>query len=639
MGAPDAGTAPVRAARPATTRKAATTKTALDDAGLKRLLGQFEGTRVTLCMRVHLGDEIVRLVRDWICSAAERELDLEIRVVPTQEAGAILYVDDIGRVVLDPRTTWISEVERALRDRIETGELTDADDAYSFMRDALEAPMPAASIEPLVDTGTVVRMADGVAAVVGLRDCGSMELVEFEGGSRGLAFLLWNDAVGVVALTAEDGIREGSGVRRTGQKLKVPVGDGMLGRVIDPLGRPIDGLGQCIPAAWRPVEKRAPGIVDRSPVDRPLHTGIKVIDALVPIGRGQRELIIGDRKIGKTTMALDTILAQKGRDVRCIYCAIGQKGSSVSQVVSVLREQGALSYTAIVVALPGDMPAMRYLAPYSACTLGEFFMERGDDVLVVYDDLTKHAMTYREMSALLDRPVGREAYPGDIFYVHSRLLERAAHLSVERKGGSLTALPIVETLSGDISAFIPTNVVSICDGQIVLDTGTFNEGRRPAMDAGLSVSRVGGAAQSRVLRTIAGRLRIDLAQFEEMARFVKFGAEVDESTQRQLRRGERARELLRQQQHHPLLASEEALVLYAVVNGYFDPVDLERVAATEERLLDWANAHRAETMRRLESADGVDDALRAELDELLGEFFARHGEEAVVDPALEGVAS
>jgi len=594
---------------------------ALDAGSLKRLLSGFEGARVTLYVRTHLDDEIVKAVREYVCEAAGREMVLDVKVSPTMDAGAVLAVDDVGRVVLDPRAMWLAGVTRAMHDAFEGGELTRPQDSFDYLKQLLTGNAPMPSVEPLFDTGSVVRVGDGVVVVTGLRDVGSQEIVEFEGGGLGLAFSLKEQSVGVVLLGGESRIRECGEVRRTGHLLRVPAGDGVLGRVVDAVGQPLDGRGPVVPSAWMPVERPAPGIVDRRPVDQPLHTGMKVIDALVPVGRGQRELIIGDRKIGKTTLAVDAILAQKGANVACIYCAIGQKASTVRQVVATLEARGALEYTAVVVALPGDMPALRYLAPYAACALGEFFMDRGGDALVVYDDLTKHAVTYREMSALLDRPVGREAYPGDIFYVHSRLLERSARLSEEKGSGSLTALPIVETLAGDISAFIPTNVISICDGQIVLDAAAFNENRRPAMDPGLSVSRVGGSAQARVMKQVAGRLRIDLAQYNEMARFVKFGAEVDASTQLQLVRGERARALLGQDQHSPMELEREVLSLYAVVNGYFDEVSVEKAPDTEASLLIWMTERHPEVMRFL--ADGTsleseeEDALKAALDEFL----------------------
>jgi F-type H+-transporting ATPase subunit alpha len=373
------------------------------------------------------------------------------------------------------------------------------------------------------------------------------------------------------------------------------------------------------------IERPAPGVVDRRPVDTPLHTGWKVIDALVPIGRGQRELIIGDRKIGKTTLAIDAILAQANTGVTCIYCAIGQKASSVHHVVELLDEHGAMAYTTVVAALPADPPAFRYVAPYAACAMGEYFRDRGRDALVVFDDLTKHAMAYREMSALLDRPVGREAYPGDIFYIHSRLLERASCLAESRGAGTLTALPVVETLAGDISAFIPTNVISICDGQIVLEAGAFNEGRRPAMDAGLSVSRVGGAAQTPIMKRVAGRLRIDIAQFEEMAQFVKFGAEVDATTAQQLARGERARGLLTQDQHNPMPLCDQVIVLQAAVVGVFDHVPVGDLEEAERSLLDWARTHAAELLDEIENATTLTPELESGLRKALDEFSAHMG--------------
>ena len=593
------------------------------DAGaLARVLGAFAGSRVILLSRTHLGDDVIALVRERVCAAAGREIALDTRVSPTMDAGAVLLVGDDARVVLDPRTTWLGKIERDAREQLRGGELREGSTAFDFLRDRIVAPKPLSVVEEMRETGSVVRVGDGIAVVNGLRDVGSQEIVEFEGGARGLAISLRDTSVGVVLFDAEESVRENSEVRRTGRLLQIPAGQDVLGRVLDALGRPLDGRGALVPAAWMAAERSAPGVIDRHPVDEPLHTGMKVIDALVPVGRGQRELIIGDRKIGKTTLAVDTILAQKGRDVACIYCAIGQKASSVRQVIATLERFGALEYTAVVVALPGDMPALRYVAPYTACALGEYFMDRGGDALVVYDDLSKHAVTYREISALLDRPVGREAYPGDVFYLHSRLLERAARLSEERGGGSLTALPIVETLAGDISAFIPTNIISICDGQIVLDSSAFNEGRRPAMDPGLSVSRVGGTAQARAMKQIAGRLRIDLAQYGEMARFVKFGAEVDEATQTQLTRGERAKSLLGQAQHSPMPLEAELVSLYAVVNGHLDLVAVADLADTEARLLAWVAARCPDVMRELASGEPLSVAAAATLDAELTAFVA-----------------
>jgi F-type H+-transporting ATPase subunit alpha len=613
----------------------------LDGVALSRLLSAFPGSRVTLAARTHLDDGVVRLVRDLVCHSAGREIALDVKVSPTMDAGAVLLVGDVGRVVFDPRVMWLAEAERELQVKFDAGELPQVDDAYAFLRAVLTRTGPEPAVEELLDTGTVMRIGDGVVAVGGLRDVGSQEIVEFEDGTLGLAFSLKENVVGCVLLGSEENVREGGEVRRTGHLLRVPAGEGVLGRVLDAVCRPIDGRDAPVPSAWMPVERMAPGVVGRQPVDQPMHTGMKVIDALVPIGRGQRELIIGDRKLGKTTLAIDTILAQKGRNVSCIYCAIGQKASTVRQVVATLEEYGALEYTAVIVALPGDMPALRYLAPYTACSLGEYFMDRGGDALVVFDDLTKHAVTYREMSALLDRPVGREAYPGDVFYVHSRLLERAARLSQELGGGSLTALPIIETLAGDISAFIPTNVISICDGQIMLDAVAFNEGRRPAMDPGLSVSRVGGSAQSRTLKQVAGRLRIDLAQYEEMARFVKFGAEVDDATQHQLTRGERARELLKQEQHTPMPLEHEVLVLFAVVHGYFDDVAVANVGVVEAELLEWVSRRKLDVMRLLAESDGLSAEVEERLNSTLDEFleYRRPAEQAAEEPAKSAVDS
>jgi len=452
---------------------------------------------------------------------------------------------------------------------------------------------------------------------------GSQELVEFAGGIYGIAFSLLGDRVGCLLLGPEEGIREGGDVVRTGHLLRVPVGEALQGRIVNALGQPIDGKGAIVPKALMPVERKAPGVVERQPVNVPLHTGMKVIDALIPLGRGQRELIIGDRKIGKTTIAVDTILSQRGTGVACVYAAIGQKASSVARVVATLAENDALQYTTIVVALPNEPPAFRHVAPYAACAMGEYYMQQGGDALVVYDDLSKHAVTYREMSALLKRPVGREAYPGDVFYVHSRLLERAARLSDEGGGGSLTALPIVETLAGDLSAFIPTNVISISDGQMMLDSALFNEGTRPAMDVGLSVSRVGGSAQAKALKQVAGRLRIDLAQYQEMAQFVKFGAEVDAATLEQLTRGERCRELLRQGQHAPLALEQEVLILFGVVEGMFDAVEIADLEEMERELLEYANVHHPEAMEVVRTAHEVTAEVEAALRAVIAAFLER----------------
>lgn len=436
-----------------------------------------------------------------------------------------------------------------------------------------------------VEMGMVLQVGDGIARVSGLERVGANEVVSFEGGIYGLAFSLEKDSVGCILLGPEEQIKQGSKVEGTGHLLQIPVGEALIGRIVNAIGQPIDGKEPVKTTGYRPLERKAPGVVQRQPVKEPLQTGIKAIDVLVPIGRGQRELIIGDRKIGKTTIVIDTILNQMDSDVICIYAAIGQKASTVGRIVELLERRGAMKHTIIVAAFSNEQTAFRFLVPYTACAIGEEFMEKGKHALIIYDDLYKHAVAYREMSALLKRPIGREAYPGDIFYVHSRLLERAAKLRDDLGGGSLTALPIVETLGGDVTSYISTNVISITDGQIYLETELFNTGFRPAINVGLSVSRVGGAAQLKAMKKVAGRFRIDLAQYHEMATFVKFGAEVDAATKAQLARGQRGRELLIQPQYSPIPVEEQVVMLYSVVNGYLDDIEVERVADFEAGFL------------------------------------------------------
>jgi F-type H+-transporting ATPase subunit alpha len=475
-------------------------------------------------------------------------------------------------------------------------------------------------VEETAGQGTVLQVGDGVALVGGLEDVGSQELVRFENGVLGLAFNLLEPAVGCLLLGPEERIDEGSRVERTGGLLEAPVGDALIGRIVNALGEPIDGRGPVQADRSSPIEMLSPGVVQRRPVSVSLHTGIKILDALVPLGRGQRELILGDRQIGKTTIAQDVILSQLGSDVICVYAAIGQKASSLARTVSLLQERGAMDHTVVVAALSNEPPAFRYLAPYSACAMAEAFMQQGRHALVIFDDLSKHAVTYREISALLKRPIGREAYPGDIFYVHSRLLERAAQLRDDLGGGSLTALPIVETLAGDISALIPTNVISICDGQIFLDMGLFNEGFRPAMDVGLSVSRVGGMAQTPAMRKVAGRLRIDLAQYHEMARFVRFGAEVDEATLQQLKRGERELEVLKQDAHAPLPLEREIVILYSAVNGYTDDVPVDQLRRFEQQLYDVMDREHSQVLAAIRDTKDLSADTEARLNEALTSF-------------------
>src|SRR5512136_1392848 len=439
------------------------------------------------------------------------------------------------------------------------------------------------------ETGTVLSQADGVARVFGLAGVAAGELVEFDSGSRGLVLNLEEDNVGVAVMGHAEEIREGEGVKRTGRIAEVPVGEELLGRVVDGLGNPIDGRGPVASKTSRKVEIKAPGIVKRKSVHEPMQTGLKAIDALVPIGRGQRELILGDRQTGKTAVAIDTIINNKGNNLYCFYVAIGQKQSTVARVVDTLQKYGAMEYTTVISASASDPAPMQYLAPYTGVTMAEYFRDSGRHALIVYDDLSKQAVAYRQLSLLLRRPPGREAYPGDVFYLHSRLLERAARFSDERGGGSITALPIIETQAGDISAYIPTNVISITDGQIYLEGGLFYAGVRPAINVGLSVSRVGGTAQLKAMRKVAGRLRIEMAQYRELSAFAQFGAELDEGSRRQLLRGEKLVEALKQDESKPLSPDKEMLIVYAGINGLLDDVPTEKIRAFEKALFDYCD--------------------------------------------------
>lgn len=429
----------------------------------------------------------------------------------------------------------------------------------------------------MTETGTVIRVGDGIARVYGIRNCMANELLEFEDGSVGMAQNLEDETVSVAVLANENDIREGSQVKRTGRVLSVPVGEGMLGRVVNALGEPIDGKGPIQTSETRPIEAEAPGIIERKSVSVPLQTGIKAIDCMIPIGRGQRELIIGDRQTGKTEIAIDTIINQKNSDVLCIYVAIGQKSTSVVQLVNELTRAGAMEYTIVVSASASESAPLQYIAPYAGCAMAEYFRQQGKDVLVVYDDLSKHAVAYRALSLLIRRPPGREAYPGDVFYLHSRLLERAAHLSEERGGGSMTALPIVETQAGDVSAYIPTNIISITDGQIFLESELFFAGQRPAVNIGLSVSRVGGDAQTQAMKKAVGAIRLELAQYRELEVFTQFSSDLDEGTQRELQNGQALMRLLRQRQYHPYRQQEQVILLMAAQGHLFQHVPLSRM--------------------------------------------------------------
>ena len=463
--------------------------------------------------------------------------------------------------------------------------------------------------------GTVVGVTDGIVRIHGLADVMAGEMLEFPGNTYGMALNLERDSVGAVVLGPYQHITEGDSVKCTGRILEVPVGESLLGRVVDSLGNPIDGKGEITSEATSPIEKVAPGVISRQSVDQPLQLGLKSVDAMIPVGRGQRELIIGDRQTGKTAIAIDAIINQKDTGVKCIYVAIGQKASSIANVVRKLEEHGALAHTTIVAAAASDAAALQFIAPYAGCSMGEYYRDKGEDALIIYDDLTKQAWAYRQMSLLLRRPPGREAYPGDVFYIHSRLLERASRVSadyvekqtngaVKGKTGSLTALPIIETQAGDVSAFVPTNVISITDGQIFLETDLFNSGIRPAINAGLSVSRVGGAAQTKIIKKLGGGTRLDLAQYRELAAFAQFASDLDEATRSQIQRGQRVTELMKQPQYKPLSIAEMAVSLFAANEGFIDDVDVEKVGSFEAALLSYMKSNEAELMAKINETGG-----------------------------------
>ncbi len=472
----------------------------------------------------------------------------------------------------------------------------------------------------VAETGVVLNVGDGIARVYGLEKCMAGELLEFPGGIMGLAMNLEEDNVGVALMGESIHIKEGDEVKRTGRIFSVPVGEGLLGRVVDSLGNPVDGLGEIKNTVLKEVDIKAPGIVDRQPVSQPLQTGLKPIDAMVPIGRGQRELIIGDRKTGKTAIALDTIINQKGGDCVCIYVAVGQKRSTVAQVVAKLKEHGAMEYTIVVVASASEAAPLQYISPFSGCTMGEFFRDSGKHAVIFYDDLSKQAVAYRQLSLLLRRPPGREAYPGDVFYLHSRLLERAAKVSDELGAGSLTALPIIETQAGDVSAYIPTNVISITDGQIFLESDLFNSGIRPAISVGLSVSRVGGAAQIKAMKSVAGTLRLDLASFRELEAFAQFGSDLDKATQNQLNRGARLVEILKQGQYEPLPVEKQVIMIYAATNGYVDKYEIEQLGSYEKQLYDFFETRKPEVLKAIAEEGKLSDETTASLNGALDEF-------------------
>jgi len=493
------------------------------------------------------------------------------------------------------------------------------------------------------EVGTVIKIGDGIAELHGLEKVMAGELLEFPHDVRGLALNLEEDKVGAVLFGEFQAIREGDLVKRTGRIMEVPVGEALVGRVVDVLGNPIDDRGPIVTEHYYPVERIAPGVVDRQPVKEPLQTGLKAIDAMVPIGRGQRELIIGDRQTGKTAVAVDTIINQKGKDVICIYVAIGQKASTVAQVVKTLQDYGAMDYTIVIKATASDPAAMQFLAPYSGAAMGEYFRDNGRHALTIYDDLSKQAAAYREISLLLRRPPGREAYPGDVFYLHSRLLERAAKLSDVKGGGSLTSLPIIETQAGDISAYIPTNVISITDGQIFLEADLFNSGFRPAINVGNSVSRVGGSAQIKAMKQVAGTLRLDLAQFRELQAFAQFGSDLDKATQAQLARGQRLTEILKQPQYQPMDVEKQVLGIWAATNGYTDDIAIEDIRSFETNLLKFVENSHPGLLAEIAEKKSLTDEIKAGLKQLLEDFKESWKKESATDfaaaPAKPGASA
>ncbi|ELR6132677.1 F0F1 ATP synthase subunit alpha [Campylobacter coli] len=496
-----------------------------------------------------------------------------------------------------------------------------ADEISSIIKERIENFDLNLEIE---ETGKIISVADGVAKVYGLKNIMAGEMVEFDNGDKGMALNLEESSVGIVILGKGEGLKEGTSVKRLKKLLKVPVGEALIGRVVNALGEPIDAKGVINSNEFRFVEEKAKGIMARKSVHEPLHTGIKAIDALVPIGRGQRELIIGDRQTGKTTVAVDTIISQRGQGVICIYVAIGQKQSTVAQVVKRLEEHGAMEYTIVVNAGASDPAALQYLAPYTGVTMGEFFRDNAKHALIVYDDLSKHAVAYREMSLILRRPPGREAYPGDVFYLHSRLLERASKLNDELGAGSLTALPIIETQAGDVSAYIPTNVISITDGQIFLETDLFNSGIRPAINVGLSVSRVGGAAQIKATKQVSGTLRLDLAQYRELQAFAQFASDLDEASRKQLERGQRMVELLKQPPYSPLSVEKQVVLIFAGTKGFLDDIAVSRIKEFEDGIYPFIEAKHPDIFEQIRSKKALDSDLEEKLAKAINEFKANH---------------
>ena len=601
--------AQARRAMPERFLKALEQKLALTDSDRARLRWG-EGLKATLTGAEEIDPEIAGQVRALVERKAGTSVDFETRTEESLIGGLRLQ---LGDTVYDGSLSYmLSRLGQELESQEDTGE-----DLAVYFQEKLAA----ADREPgCFQTGVVLSLADGICRIAGLSDVMAGEMLQFEGGLRGMVMDIEKNTVSAVLLGSYEELHEGAQVRRTGKVMEVPVGEELIGRVVDGLGRPVDGRGALLTTHTRPVESPAPGIIARKPVTVPLQTGIKAIDALVPIGRGQRELIIGDRKTGKTAIAVDTIINQKGKDVICIYVAIGQKESTVAGIVAKLRELGAMDYSIVVSAKASDPAPMLYIAPYTGAAMGEYLMYQGKHVLIVYDDLSRHAVAYRELSLLLHRPPGREAYPGDVFYLHSRLLERAACLNDENGGGSMTALPIVETQAGDISAYIPTNVISITDGQIFLEEGLFNSGVRPAINAGLSVSRVGGAAQPKAMKQFASRLRMDLAQHRELESFAQFGSDLDKATRDALNRGRKLTELLKQKRYDPRTVAEQVVAIFAANEGYMDDLDTGKVPEFEQGLSAYAYAQASDLCQAIESGAKLDQDQIGQLRELIEEF-------------------
>ena len=601
--------AQARKAMPARFLKALEQKLTLT-ASDKARLRWGEGLKATLTGAEEIDPELAGQVRALVERKAGTSVDFETRTEESLIGGLRLQ---LGDTVYDGSLSYmLGRLGQELESQEDTGE-----DLAVYFQEKLAA----ADREPgCFQTGVVLSLADGICRIAGLSDVMAGEMLQFEGGLRGMVMDIEKNTVSAVLLGSYEELHEGAQVRRTGKVMEVPVGEELIGRVVDGLGRPVDGRGALLTTHTRPVESPAPGIIARKPVTVPLQTGIKAIDALVPIGRGQRELIIGDRKTGKTAIAVDTIINQKGKDVICIYVAIGQKESTVAGIVAKLRELGAMDYSIVVSAKASDPAPMLYIAPYTGAAMGEYLMYQGKHVLIVYDDLSRHAVAYRELSLLLHRPPGREAYPGDVFYLHSRLLERAACLNDENGGGSMTALPIVETQAGDISAYIPTNVISITDGQIFLEEGLFNSGVRPAINAGLSVSRVGGAAQPKAMKQFAGRLRMDLAQHRELESFAQFGSDLDKATRDALNRGRKLTELLKQKRYDPKTVAEQVVAIFAANEGYMDDLDTEKVPEFERGLTAYAYEQASDLCQVIENGAKLDKDQIGQLHQLIREF-------------------